>query len=312
MAEIITLGEIVVEIMATERGQTFLRPGLFAGPYPSGAPAIFADQAARVGAATLMIGRVGDDDFGTLALDRLRSSGVDVAAVRRTAGATTGVAFVTYGEDGGRDFIFTIAQSASAALDAGDLDPGHFRGCRYLHVMGSSLFNRDVAGAVLRGVELARAAGARLSVDPNVRKELLGDPEIERTLREIVEASDVLLPSADDLAYLYPGVTEDEAAAGLRDGGRRIVVLKKGAAGCVAHEDGRRVALPAHAVTEVDPTGAGDGFGGTFVAGLVLGMTTERALRLANAAGALAVQKRGPMEGNATLAEIEAFLATGR
>ena len=72
MAQIVTIGEILVEIMATRIGQTFLEPGLFAGPYPSGAPAIFADQAARVGAATAMIGCVGPDDFGTLNLDRLR------------------------------------------------------------------------------------------------------------------------------------------------------------------------------------------------------------------------------------------------
>ena len=47
MAQIVTIGEILVEIMATRIGQTFLEPGLFAGPYPSGAPAIFADQAAK-------------------------------------------------------------------------------------------------------------------------------------------------------------------------------------------------------------------------------------------------------------------------
>ena len=50
MAAIVVIGEIMVEIMATEVGQTFIAPGLFAGHYPSGAPAIFADQAARMGA----------------------------------------------------------------------------------------------------------------------------------------------------------------------------------------------------------------------------------------------------------------------
>ena len=59
MAQIVAIGEILVEIMATRIGQTFLEPGLFAGPYPSGAPAIFADQAARVGAATALISCVG-------------------------------------------------------------------------------------------------------------------------------------------------------------------------------------------------------------------------------------------------------------
>ena len=129
MAQIVTIGEILVEIMATRIGQTFLEPGLFAGPYPSGAPAIFADQAARVGAATALIGCVGPDDFGTLNLEP--PAGQRRRRARRSAavpGTTTGSAFVTYRADGGRDFIFNIANSAAAALDAAQLEPGAVRG----------------------------------------------------------------------------------------------------------------------------------------------------------------------------------------
>ena len=72
MAKIVIVGEILVEIMATQVGQTFLRPGLYAGPYPSGAPAIFADQAARTGSSVALIASVGGDDFGTLNLERLQ------------------------------------------------------------------------------------------------------------------------------------------------------------------------------------------------------------------------------------------------
>ena len=182
MPQVVAIGEILVEIMATRIGQTFLEPGTFVGPYPSGAPAIFADQAARVGAATAMIGCVGPDDFGTLNLNRLAASGVDTSAIRRVPGTTTGSAFVTYRADGGRDFIFNIANSASAALDAAQLEPGLFAGCRYFHVMGSSLFSPQIAMAVRRGVDLARGQGALISFDPNIRKELLGLPEVERTI----------------------------------------------------------------------------------------------------------------------------------
>ena len=101
MAQVVTIGEILVEIMATRIGQTFREPGLFAGPYPSGAPAIFADQAARVGASTALISCVGPDDFGTLNLERLAASGVETSGIRRVPGTTTGSAFVTYRADGG-------------------------------------------------------------------------------------------------------------------------------------------------------------------------------------------------------------------
>lgn len=308
MAQVVAIGEILVEIMATRIGQTFLGPGLFAGPYPSGAPAIFADQAARVGASTALIACIGPDDFGTLNLDRLQASGVDITAIRRVPGTTTGSAFVTYRQDGGRDFIFNIANSASAALDAEQLEPGLFQGCRFFHVMGSSLFSPRIALAVRKGVELARAAGARISFDPNIRKELLGLPEVAETIAAVLAVSDLLLPSEDDLAHLCPGFGEVEAAASLLAAGRQMVLVKKGAAGCVYYGPGRRLAMPAFPAEEVDPTGAGDCFGGTFVACLALDVPLDQALRLANAAGAMAVAKKGPMEGNSTMAELVAFL----
>jgi sugar/nucleoside kinase (ribokinase family) len=308
MAQIVTIGEILVEIMATRIGQTFLEPGLFAGPYPSGAPAIFADQAARSGASTAMIACIGPDDFGTLNLERLRASGVDVRWIRRVPGTTTGSAFVTYRADGGRDFVFNIANSAAAALDAAQVEPAAFGDCRYFHVMGSSLVSPQVAGAVRRGVEFARAAGARISFDPNIRKELLGLPEVAATIEAVLAVSDILLPSDADLEHLFPGLPEVEAARSLLAAGRELVVLKKGAAGCVCYGPEDAIAVSAFPAEEVDPTGAGDCFGGTFVACLAQGVPLARALRLATAAGAMAVGKKGPMEGNATMAELEAFL----
>ena len=309
MAQIVAIGEILVEIMATRIGQTFLEPGLFAGPYPSGAPAIFADQAAKVGAATALISCVGPDDFGQLNLNRLAASGVEIGAVRRVPGTTTGSAFVTYRADGGRDFIYNIANSAAAELDAAQLEPGLFRGCRYFHVMGSSLFSARIAAAVRRGVELARAAGARISFDPNIRKELLALPDVATTIAGVLEVTDLLLPSEADLDHLCPGQSEAQAVAGLLAAGRQMVLLKKGAQGSVYYDAQNRIATPAFPAEEVDPTGAGDCFGGTFVACLALGLPVERALRLANAAGALAVGRKGPMEGNSSMAELETYLA---
>ena len=308
MAQVVTIGEILVEIMATRIGQTFREPGLFAGPYPSGAPAIFADQAARVGASTALISCVGPDDFGTLNLERLAASGVETSGIRRVPGTTTGSAFVTYRADGGRDFIFNIANSASAALDAAQLEPALFRGCAWFHVMGSSLFSPRIAAAVRRGVELARAEGARISFDPNIRKELLGLPEVESTIAGVLAVADLLLPSDADLEHLCPGLDEASALERLLDAGRSMILLKKGARGSVYRDRERHIASPAFPAEEIDPTGAGDCFGGTFVACLARGVPVERAVRLANAAGALAVGKKGPMEGNSTMAELEAFL----
>ena len=79
-----------------------------------------------------------------------------------------------------------------------------------------------------------------------------------------------------------------------------MVLLKRGAGAASTTAPRARIEVPAFPVEEVDPTGAGDCFGGTFVACLALGVPVPRALRLANAAGALAVGEKGPMEGNST------------
>src|SRR6185437_16253379 len=79
---VVTIGEILVEIMAVESGQGFRAPIPLIGPFPSGAPAIFIDQMARFGHPCGIVGCVGNDDFGYLNLERLRSDGVDVSAIR--------------------------------------------------------------------------------------------------------------------------------------------------------------------------------------------------------------------------------------
>ena len=75
MKKIITIGEILVEIMANDVGDGFLEPIALTGPFPSGAPAIFIDQAAKLGQPCGLIGCVGDDDFGRLNVERLRRDG---------------------------------------------------------------------------------------------------------------------------------------------------------------------------------------------------------------------------------------------
>src|SRR5947209_20405583 len=106
MKGIVTIGEILVEIMAAEPGEGFLEPIKLIGPFPSGAQAIFIDQAARFGQPAAMIGCVGDDDFGRGNINRLARDGGDVSAIRIDPESATGSAFVRYRGDGSPDFVF--------------------------------------------------------------------------------------------------------------------------------------------------------------------------------------------------------------
>ncbi|APO78147.1 carbohydrate/purine kinase protein (plasmid) [Rhizobium etli 8C-3] len=306
----ITIGEILVEIMATDRGTGFLEPITLIGPYPSGAPAIFIDQCARIGGAAGIIACVGDDDFGRVNVARLRADGADVSAISISAEFPTGSAFVRYRTDGTRDFVFNIARSAAAQIDLSAAARALIARSGHLHVMGTALAISGTIEIIEHAIAAIKARGGSISFDPNVRKELLGQSETRARFASLVDIADLILPSGDEL-FVAAGVTgESEAVRALFARNASEVALKRGAKGStVFTRDGRRIDCPAFAVEEIDPTGAGDCFGGAYVACRRLGMPIEQALTYANAAGARNVTAKGPMEGAGTRAELDAFIA---
>ncbi|PAU76786.1 sugar kinase [Halomonas salipaludis] len=311
MFDITTSGELLAEFMAEARNQRFDAAGRFHGPFASGAPAIFASQAARMGARVAYAGRVGDDGFGDLIVARLRDDGIDVGAVQRDAERPTGSAFVSYQADGSRRFIFNLAHSAAGqqTLDEDQLE--RLAACRYCHVMGSSLSSPAAIDIVRRLVARVRANGGRISFDPNVRDELIERPGVREALLELVAGCDIFLPSDADLEWLaVAGEDMDASVARLMAEHRMsLLVLKRAAAGCRAYTASEVIEVPGLSVEEVDPTGAGDCFGGALIAALAAGRELHQALRLANAAGAHAVTVLGPMEGCSDLATLEQRLA---
>lgn len=307
--KIMTMGEILVEIMAREVGQSFRQPGLLLGPYASGAPAIFIDQVGKLGCAAGMIGCVGEDDFGHLNTERLGLDGVDVSAITFLPNATTGSAFVTYRHDGNRDFVFNITNSASAHLSVEYVTPQTLADCSHFHVMGSSLFSDAIVTAMKKAVDIVKRQGGTVSFDPNIRKEILRSGQMRESLTHFLRQTDIFLPSGGEVTLLVNASTEEEAIPELLAMGVKEIVVKRGAEGATYVDRDQRIDARPLAVTEVDPTGAGDCFGGAFVACRVMGMAAEEALRFANAAGALAVTQRGPMEGASTFAQLREALA---
>jgi len=308
MKKVLTIGEIVVEILAPSRGEGFLEPLDLVGPFPSGAPAIFIDQLARQGGRGAIISSVGDDDFGRLNLQRLQHDGVDTTGVQVHESAATGSAFVRYREDGRRDFVYNIRHSANQYIELNAHTKRTVETADHLHIMGSSLFSEGIIELIDFALKDVKSRGGTVSFDPNIRKEMLGFSPLKAALDRVLEHTDLFLPSGDEL-LLFSNESEVEAA--LQDivkRGAKAVVLKNGRTGarCITRECD--FSLPAFSVEEVDPTGAGDCFAGTFVAKWLQGLPVEDCLRAANAAGALAVTQRGPMEGTSTAAQLDAFI----
>ena len=307
-----SIGELLVEFVCAEQDSHNRRAASYAGPFPSGAPGIFIDQAAQVGARAIFAGAVGTDAFGDVLLERLNASGVALDLIRRIPDRPTGTAMVAYNSDGSRDFVFNIAQSAAPLFDDAETISARFRDFKLdlLHVSGSALTDPGMAATILMVCEALHGEGVKISFDPNVRKELADDAGYLATVQRLTAISHYFLPSEEDLAFLYPERSFESVAMTLFAQGTEVAVLKRGSRGCAAiARDGTAAALDAHKVKVVDPTGAGDCFCATFVTLMAGGAVDLRAaLAHANAAGALAVMQLGPMEGNAPLSKIESFL----
>ena len=309
MPEIITLGEALVEIMRPVAGQALDRPGEFRGPFPSGAPAIFAVAAARLGMDTGFIGAVGADAFGRLMRKRFTAEGVDASQLQIAPGYATGAAFVAYDDAGRREFVFHIRYAAAGQLAADQIPADYFEKVKWLHISGSALaLNENSRTACQRALELTLALGGKISLDPNLRLELMPLDEFRQVLRPYLEQADLLLPTEGE-ALLLTGLKDPQRAARkLAHKPGAIAVLKRGSQGCAIFTGESQLDIPGFGVDEIDPTGAGDCFSAAFIAGLQAGWPLEQVGRFANAAGALAVTQLGPMEGAPTFEQVERFL----
>lgn len=289
----------------------------------TGAEANVAVGLARLGHRVSYIGRVGADAFGEVIRRRLRGEGVGVDHLTTDAAAPTGLMVRELRDLGPAEVIYHRAGSAGSRLDPTDVEAAAelIGGARWLHLTGiTPALSPSGAAACVRARELARAAGATVSLDLNIRRKLWSEADATVVLRALAEGCEVILGGLDEAALVggLAGTLEDGARADPREAadallalGARRVVVKLGAAGALHRDtDGTTLASPAVPVPRVvDPVGAGDAFTAGYIASTLEGVPPETALRAANACGALVVSTVGDIAGLPGGAELDALLA---
>lgn len=308
MSEVWTMGEMLVEIMRPKAGISLNKPAEFVGPFPSGAPAIFIDTVARLGHSCGIFGGVGMDDFGKNILDRLINDGVNVEYVYVDENESTAVAFVTYFEDGSRKFIYHIGNTP--AVHPKDFDIRDIESPKFFHIMGCSLMASEEFKEKIIDTALKFAKnGAKISFDPNIRSELLGERTTEEVLGEVLQNCSVLMPGIEELKLLTGEQTVEAGIKKLFDYDKmEVVALKKGREGSTLYSRNEQVDCPLYKVTQIDPTGAGDCYDAAFLCGLIEGRSLLESGKMAAAAGALNVMKLGPMEGDISIKNVRALI----
>lgn len=276
-------------------GETVIGNEFAEGPGGKGSNQAIA--AARFGAESRFVGRIGEDRYGDDALALWDREGVDADGVTRDPAVHTGVGFVVVDDD--RENEITVAPGANDRLSAADVRAAE----ETIRSAESLLVQLEIGDeAVAAAVEIADRAGLNVVCNPAPARELPVS---------MLEHVDYLTPNRHEARTLVEGgegLGDEELARELLDLGVGTVVLTRGAEGAllVTTEGTERMATPD--VEVVDTTGAGDAFNGVFAVALAEGRSDRRALRTACAAGGLAVTESEVVPGLPDRAAVEELL----
>ena len=267
--------------------------------YPGGKGANQAVAAARMGAGAAMVGRVGDDLFGQQLIDSLAASGVDVSGVAVEPGASSGIAVIN---------IDASSQNRIVQIPGANHACGEAEGERVRRALqGASFLLLQLEVSVELSFDVARAAAA-------LGRTVMLDPGPARPLpREFYSCCHIITPNETEAQALvgFPVIDRASAAGAAHElvgRGVDIAIIKLGAQGAyyATREGGEYV--PPIGVEAVDSVAAGDAFNGALAASLAAGEDLDRAMRVATAAGALAVTKFGAQDSMPLKEEVENLL----
>jgi len=280
------------------RGETLKARSFTIGPGGKGSNAAIA--CARQGARVAVIARIGNDDFGRMALDLWAREGIDASMVEVIDGEPSGVAQILVYDDG--DNSIAVAPGAGAGLGARQADAVAAR-LRQVRVVMASC--EVPLAATMAAFAHARSGGAFTLLNPAPAQPL---PD------ELVALSDLLTPNESELrllADLRADATPGDAAEVLLGRGAGAVAVTLGAAGCALFRRGQSpLHIAGYTMRVADTIGAGDTFTGAMAAALARGAPLDEALTWANAAAALSVTGTGAIAGMPSSDAVAALLAS--
>ncbi|MEP6149811.1 MAG: sugar kinase, partial [Nisaea sp.] len=161
-----------------------------------------AVAAARQGASVGYLTRIGRDTFGESFMELWENEGIDTSGVEACADGHTGIYFVTHGPDGHR-FSYHRAGSAASLMTPDFLPHGMIRDAKILHISGISMaISNSAADTVFAAIALAREAGVKVSVDPNLRLKLWPLDRARAMTHAAMAEADIALPGLDDATIL--------------------------------------------------------------------------------------------------------------
>ena len=314
--DVTALGELLVDF--TENGQSGQGNGLFEAN-PGGAPCNVLAMLKKLGRSCAFIGKVGEDMFGHLLRDVAADAGICMDYLVFDKDARTTLAFVKTFPNGDRDFSFYRNPGADMMLTEAELPLDVIADSRIFHFGTLSMTHEGVRKATCKAIDCARAGGATISFDPNLRPPLWASLDDAREqIAYGLARCDVLKIADNELEFMTGETDFDRGAAILRAQYPNIKLLNvtAGADGSYSYYEDKRVFVPARKLGGViETTGAGDTFCAS-VLNFVLdhgleGLTEDdltEMLRFANTAAYLVTTRKGAIRSMPERSQVEELL----
>ena len=310
MIDITAVGEILIDL--TQSGVNELGIPMFAAN-PGGAPANLAVAAARLGASTAFIGKVGTDSYGTFLRNTLVENHVDVSGMAVDQRNRTTLAVVAVDKTGERTFSFYRDPSADVNLMAEEISVEQLKNTKFLHFGSVSLTTDPARTATLYAAETAKKNGAIISYDPNYRASLWCDEAtaVEQMLAPL-PLVDVLKVSDEELPLLTGTSDLENGSRILADKGIALVLVTLGANGAYYRFQGQTGHVPGMKVKVGNTNGAGDTFFGATLAQLakfehlddVTVADLEQILAVSNKAAGITTSRHGAIPAMPSYEEV--------
>ncbi|BDD76356.1 5-dehydro-2-deoxygluconokinase [Streptomyces violaceoruber] len=308
--DLITMGRIGVDLYPLQTGVPLAEVETF-GKFLGGSASNVAVAAARLGRATAVITRTGDDPFGGYLHDALKEFGVDDRWVTPVAAYPTPVTFCEiFPPDDFPLYFYRRPKAPDLEIHPEELDLDAIRAASIFWMTGTGLSEEPSRTATLAALA-HRAKSGTTVFDLDWRPMFWADPDQARPYyAEALAHATVAVGNLDE-CEIATGVREPRACAeALLAAGVELAVVKQGPKGVLAvHRDGRSAEVPPVPVEVVNGLGAGDAFGGSLCHGLLSGWELERIMRYANAAGALVASRLACSSAMPTEAEVDDLLA---
>ena len=282
--------------------------------YLGGSPANIAVGLARLGKKVGFIATVSDDQFGDYVTKFFEDEGIDTSHITKAKnGEKLGLTFTEMLSPSESSILMYRDGVADLMLDSADVDEEYIASAKAILISGTALCQSPSREACLKAMYLAKKVGTKVIFDIDYRPyNWKSADEIAIYYSIVAENSDMVMGSREEYdlteAIIAPGRTDEETASYWMENGNKIVIIKHGKKGSTAHTADGDFNIKPFPINATKSFGGGDGYGSSFIFGLLEGWDIIDCLELGSASASLLVNAHGCSLFMPTLEQIQAYI----